>query len=89
MNHTNELQKKKILSQLIFERRKHFISYIPYHSQKKPYYDAISKGDTSMVRHLDDEFTSIPEFFLKNVIITTMLFISYNMNVCVQQLNSV
>lgn len=43
-----------MLSKIIFQRQKHFVTYIPY-MQKKPYYDAVSKGDISMVRQLNIE----------------------------------
>lgn len=53
MDHTDALAKKKILSGLILERRRHFITYPPYQSQKKPYYDAVGQGDTAAVKRLN------------------------------------
>lgn len=53
-NSSKELQKKQFLFKIIFERRRHFMTYIPY-IKKKPYYDAVSKGDLSVVRQLNAE----------------------------------
>lgn len=52
MKDNKELRKKQFLSRIIFQRRRHFITYIPYIS-KKPYLDAVGKGDISVARQLN------------------------------------
>lgn len=54
MARDKELQKKEVLTRLIFNRRKYYISYIPYHS-KKAYYNAIAEGDISLVKKLNHD----------------------------------
>lgn len=54
MPENKETHKKQLLSKIIFQRRRHFVTYIPY-IQKKPYYDAVSKGDISTIRQLNIE----------------------------------